>query len=153
MNNHFTLRQWLKSQTPMAPPNDDFGAIYAQLNDAIKPNHIRPWFMAAAIMAIMFSFLVFTNGPSNRAIESHNLTGLQQQISQLENNLILHKDDYTGRPGSGDLENQVQLEQWLNHLNKRLAGNNNAQQTYQLLQAKLSILKSLTPQTQSIQLI
>ncbi|KAA3639258.1 MAG: hypothetical protein DWP95_10870 [Proteobacteria bacterium] len=153
MNNPFTLRQWLQNQPPMSPPKDDFDAIFNQINHPRRPYRVRPWLLAAAIMTLVFSALVITNGPGNHSTNGFDLNDLQHQVSQLENSLTSHPDNIAGLPGSGDLETQVQLEQWLNHLNTRLAANNNAQQRHELLQAKLSILKNLTPNSQSIQLI
>lgn len=156
MNTAFNLKQWLKQQTPISPPQDDFAAIYQRVKTTKPVRKLTvPWALAATMAALAIG-LVFFDKPTpepNISLNHTSLVQLKQQISQMEKYLANNNSMMVGHPGSSQLENQVQLEQWLAVLNNRLAENKNPQQQHHLLQAKLSVLQSMAPTTQTIQLI
>jgi hypothetical protein len=156
MNTAFNLKKWLKQQKPISPPQDDFAAIYQRVQTTKPVRKLTiPWALAAT-MAALAIVLIFFDRPitaPNNSLNHTSLVQLKQQINQMEKNLANNSTMMVGHPGSGQLENQVQLEQWLAVLNNRLAENKNPQQQHHLLQAKLSVLQSMAPNCQTIQLI
>src|SRR5690554_3402930 len=150
------INQWLKSQPPMSPPKDDFAAIYQQLDKPKTLNRlIYAWSVAAgiALMTIGVSFFYHHTPVSETSLNKAAIIQLQQQVSQLEQQLLTNDTAIVSNPGSAQLENEVMLEQWLDHLNKRLSESHNTQQKQSLLQAKLSVLQNLNPKNPTIELI
>ena len=155
MNTPFNISQWLKQQTPTAPPRDDFDAIYQQVKP-VKSTYrgLKAWTIAAgiALMAVGLAWIYQPSTMTENADRQLTLSQLQQRIYQLEHTLNNHQHVIASDPGSSHLENRVLLEQWLKHLNGQLATTQNPLTQQNLLQAKLSVLQSLTPK-QTIQLI
>lgn len=150
------ISQWLKSLPPMSPPKDDFAAIYQQLD---KPKTLKKmvytWSVAAgiALIAIGVSFFYRYTPVSEKSHNETAIIQLQQQVSQLEQQLLTSDSAIVSNPGSTQLENEIMLEQWLDHLNKHLADSHSPENRQNLLQAKLTILQNLSNQNQTIQLI
>ncbi|MCW8869277.1 MAG: hypothetical protein OQK49_01120 [Proteobacteria bacterium] len=156
MNTAFNLKQWLKQLKPVSPPQDDFAAIYQRVKTTKPVTKLTiPWALAATMAALAIGLVLFDRPipAPNNSLNHINLVKLKQQINQMEKNLANNTTMMVGHPGSGQLENQVQLEQWLAVINNRLAENKNPQQQHNLLQAKLSVLQNLVPKPQTIQLI
>lgn len=156
MNTPFNISQWLKKQPLMPAPKDDFAAIFQQLNKSkSKQKPMKVWSLAAgiALMAVGIMFFYQQSPSVDNQLNQTALLQLQQQVSQLELQLQASNTVTVSNPGSTQLENQVMLEQWLAHLNSRLASTHNAQQQQNLLQAKLTVLQNLNQENQTIQLI
>lgn len=150
------INQWLKNQSVMPSPKDDFDHIYQQLDKPKTLNKmVYPWSVAAGItlMAVSLTFFYRDMSISSHSYNKSAISLLNQQVSQLEQQLLTNTTINVSNPGSTQLENEVMLEQWLEHLNQRLAANQNTETQQRLLQAKLTVLKNLNQKNQSIQLI
>mgnify|MGYP005668925127 CR=1 FL=1 len=156
MNTPFNFSQWLKQQEPVTPPTDDFAFIYQQIKaPKAGHKHIIPWALAATFTLLIISLVMFKPTLNSTDIPAGNsqLAQLKQHIHALEQNLQSDATAPVSQPGSAQLENQVQLEQWLAIINAKLEQKHNPHQQQQLMQAKRSVLQRLAPINQSIELI